>query len=85
MKTFSRTDEAGIFKLGMHMNNELLYCGIKTLIHCYFSSLYLSIFSGFSGICVKFFLETFQARRVFFVILVLVCKLKYYGLGLDPG
>ena len=33
-----------MLKLGIHMDNELLYCGIENLTPCSYSSLYLSIF-----------------------------------------
>ena len=33
-----------MLNLGMHMDNELLYCGIENWTPCSYSSLYLSIF-----------------------------------------
>ena len=33
-----------LLKLGIHMDNALLYCGIKNRTPCSYSSLYLSIF-----------------------------------------
>ena len=33
-----------MLKLGIHMDNELLYCGIENQTSCSYSSLYLSIF-----------------------------------------
>ena len=36
-----------MLKLGLHMDNELLYCGIEKRIPCSCSSLYLSIFLSF--------------------------------------
>ena len=38
-----------IMKLGIHMDNELLYCGIENLTPCSYSSLYLSIFLCFTS------------------------------------
>ena len=44
---FSRTFKAKMLKLGILMDNELLYCGIENQSPCSYSSLYLSIFSVF--------------------------------------
>ena len=44
-----RTIIARILKLGIHMDNELLYCGIENLTPCSYSSLYLSIFLSFTA------------------------------------
>ena len=44
---FSRIFKAKMLKLGIHMYNELLYCGIENQTPCSFSSLYLSIFLSF--------------------------------------
>ena len=44
---FSGTIIARILKLGVHMDNELLYCGIENRTPC--SSLYLSIFLSFKA------------------------------------
>ena len=41
---FSGTFKAKMFKLGIHMDNELLYYGIENRTPCSYSSLYLSIF-----------------------------------------
>ena len=38
-----------MLKLGMHMDNELLYCGIDNWTPCSYSSLYLSIFLSFKA------------------------------------
>ena len=38
-----------MLKLGIHMDNELLYCGIKNWTACSYSSLYLSIFLSFKA------------------------------------
>ena len=43
---FSGTLKARMLKLGIHIDNELLYCGIKNQTPCSYSSLYLSIFSS---------------------------------------
>ena len=46
---FSGTITARILKLGIHMDNELLYCGIENRTPCSYSSLYLSIFLSFKA------------------------------------
>ena len=46
---FSGTFKARMLKLGIHMNNELSYCGIENQTPCFYSSVYLSIFSVFYG------------------------------------
>ena len=45
---FSRIFKARMLKLGIHMDNELLYDGIKNRTPYSYSSLYLSIFIQFS-------------------------------------
>ena len=40
----SGTFIARMWKLGIHMDNELLYCGIENRTPCSYSFLYLSIF-----------------------------------------
>ena len=45
----SRTFIARMLKLGILMDNELLYCGIENLTPCSYSSLYLSIFLSFKA------------------------------------
>ena len=44
---FSGTLKARILKLGIHIDNELLCCGIENRTPCSYSSLYLSIFLSF--------------------------------------
>ena len=39
---FSGTFKARMLKLCIHMDNELLYCGIENRTPCFYSSLYLS-------------------------------------------
>ena len=46
---FSGTIIARILKLGIHMDNVLLYCGIENGAHCSYSFLYLSIFLSFTA------------------------------------
>ena len=51
---FSETFKARILKIGIHMNNELLYCGIENRTPYFYSSIYLSIFLSFKA---KFVLQ----------------------------
>ena len=44
---FSGTIIARMLKLGIHMDNEFLYCGIENRTPCFYSSLYLFIFLSF--------------------------------------
>ena len=45
---FSGIFKARMLKLGIHMDNELLYCRIENYTPCSYFSLYLSIFIHFS-------------------------------------
>ena len=49
VRVFSGTVIARILKLGIHMDNELLYCGIENHTPCSYSSLHLSIFLSFTA------------------------------------
>ena len=49
VRVFSGTFKAGMLKLDIHMDNELLYCGIQNWTPCSYSSLYLSIFLSFKA------------------------------------
>ena len=44
LEFFSGIFKTRMLKLGIHMDNELLYCGIENRTPCSYSSLYLSIF-----------------------------------------
>ena len=55
MLVFSETFKARMLKLGIHMDNELLYCGIENQTPCSYSSLYLSIFLSFKAKFVSLF------------------------------
>ena len=52
---FSGTLKARMLKLGIHMDNELLYYGIENQIPCSYSSFYLSIFLSFKANFVSLF------------------------------
>ena len=49
VRVFSGTIIARILKLGIHMDNELIYYGIENQTPCSYSSLYLSIFLSFNA------------------------------------
>ena len=49
VRVSSGTFTARILKLCIHMDNELLYCGIENLTPCFYFSLYLSIFLSFKA------------------------------------
>ena len=69
---FSGIFKARILKLGIHMDNELLYYGIENQTLCSYSSLYLSIFYP------VFFVFVFRLLRirvtVFFATYLLLLK-----------
>ena len=46
---FSGIIKARMLKLGIHMDNELLYCSIENRVPCSYSSLYLSILLSFKA------------------------------------
>ena len=56
LEFFSGIFKARMLKLGIHMDNELLYCGIENRTHCFYSALYLSIFLSFKA---KFYVTVF--------------------------
>ena len=49
LRVFSGTNLARILKLGIHMDNELMYYGIENRTPCSYFSLYLSIFLSFNA------------------------------------
>ena len=55
---FSEIFKARMLKLGIHMDNELLYYGIENQTLCSYSSLYLSIFYP------VFFVFVFRLLRI---------------------
>ena len=46
VRVFSGTVVASVLKNVIHMDNELLYCGIENLTHFVYSFLYLCIFKA---------------------------------------
>ena len=52
---FSGTFKARMLKFGIHMDNELLHCGIENRTLCFYSFLYLFIFLSFKAKCMSRF------------------------------
>ena len=52
---FSGTLKTRMLKLGIHIDNEFLHCGIENRTPCSYSSLYLSIFLSFKAKFVSMF------------------------------
>ena len=68
VEVFSEIFEARMLKLCIHMDNELINCGIENWTPCSYSSLYLSIFLSFTAEFVsKCFSGTVQAVFVHFL------------------
>ena len=59
---FSRIFKARMLKLGIHMDNKLLYCRIENHTPCSYSSLYLSIFYP------VFFVFAFRLFRICVIV-----------------
>ena len=55
VRPFSGIFKARMLKLGIHMDNELLYCEIENRTPYSYSSLYLSIFLSFKAKFVSHF------------------------------
>ena len=76
---FSGTFKARMLKFVLHIDNELLYCGIEKQTPCSYSSLYLSIFLSFKAKFVSVFSGTVQARIFKYGIL---CRMSDCIVGL---
>ena len=76
---FSRIFKARMLKLGILMDNELLYYGIDNHTPCSYSSLYLSIFIQFSLFlyldCLEFVLQ-FSLQLILLLLLYSSALLK---------
>ena len=69
-----------MLKLGIHIDNELLYCGIENQTPCFYSLLYLSIFLSFIAKLVLQFspeLCKLESSNV-----VYICRMSDYIVGL---
>ena len=73
---FSGTFKARMLKLGIHMGNELLYCGIENRTPCSYFSLCLSIFVSFTAKFVSPFspeLCTLESSNMVYICRMSVC------------
>ena len=61
---FSRIFKARMLKLGIHMDDELLYYGIENRTPCLYSSLYLSIFYPVFFVNPVFFVFVYRLFRI---------------------
>ena len=77
---FSGTFKARMLKLGLNMDNELLYCGTENRTPCSYSSLYLSIFLSFKAKFVSQFSPELCKQES--SNMVYICRMSYYIVGL---
>ena len=80
VSVFSGTFKARMLKLGIHMDNELLYCGIEIRIPCFYSSLYLSIFLYFKTKFVSQFSQ--ELNKIEASNMVYICRMSDCIVGL---
>ena len=80
---FSGTIIARILKLGIHMDNELLYCGIENWIPCSYFSLYLSIFLSFMAKLVSHF--SLELCKLESSNMLYICRMSDCIVGLRLG
>ena len=69
-----------MLKLGIHMDNELLYCGIENRTPCSYSSLYLSTFLSFKAKFVSLFSP--ELCKLDSSNMVYICRISDCILGL---
>ena len=69
-----------MLKLGIHMDNELLYYGIENQTPCSYSSLYLSIFLSFTAKFVSQF--SLEVCKLESSNMVYICRMSDYIVGL---
>ena len=65
-----------LLKLGIHMDNELLYCGIENRTPCFYSSLYLSIFLSFTAKFVSQFSP--EMCKLESSNMVYICRMSFF-------
>ena len=80
VRVFSGTLKARMLKLGIHIDNELLYCGIENRTPCSYFSLYLSIFLSLTAKFVSQFSS--EMCKLESSNMVLVCRMSDYIVGL---
>ena len=72
--------KARMLKLCLHMENELLYCGIKNRTPCSYCSLYFSIFLSFKAKPVSQFSP--ELCKLESSNMVYICRISDYIVGL---
>ena len=77
---FSGIFKARMLKLGLHMDNELLYCGIENRTPCSYSSLYLSIFLSLKAKFVSQFSQ--ELCKLESSNMVNICRMSDCSVGL---
>ena len=77
---FSGIFKARMLKLCIHMDNELLYCGIENRTPCSYFSLYLSIFLSFKAKFVSQFSP--ELCKLESSNIVNICRMSDYIVGL---
>ena len=77
---FSGTLKAKMLKLDIHIDNELLYCGMENWTPCSYSSLYLSIFLSFMAKFVSQFSP--EICKLESSNMVYICRMSDYIVGL---
>ena len=77
---FSGIFKARMLKLGIGMDNELLYYGIENQTSCSYSSLYLSIFLSFKAKFVSLFSP--DLCKLESSNMVYICRMSYCIVGL---
>ena len=77
---FSGTFKARMLKLGIHMDNELLYHGIENRTPCSYFSLHLSIFLSFMAKFVSQFSP--ELCKLESSNMVYICRMSDYIVGL---
>ena len=77
---FSEILKARMLKLGIHIDNELLYCWIENQTPCFYSSFYLSIFLSFKAKFVSQFSP--EMYKLESSNMVYICRMSDYIAGL---
>ena len=77
---FSGIFKARMLKLCIHMDNELLYCGIENQTPCSYSSLYLSIFLSLKAKFVSLF--SLELCKLESSNMIYICRISDCIMGL---
>ena len=77
---FSGIFKARMLKLCIHMDNELLYCGIENQTPCSYSSLYLSIFLSLKAKFVSLF--SLELCKLESSNMIYICRMSDCIIGL---